>query len=81
MKVTTGIVRKIDHLGRIVVPKEFCRTLQIESGTPLDISLEGKKIVISRHETSCIFCNAREGLTTFCDRQICESCREKIRSL
>ena len=50
MKVTTGIVRKIDHLGRIVVPKEFCRTLQIESGTPLDISLEGKKIVILQTE-------------------------------
>ena len=77
----TGIIRKIDHLGRIVIPKEICRTLQIEPGTPLDISLEGKRIIVSRYEESCVFCDGDEGLTRYCDRLVCAKCREKLSAL
>lgn len=81
MKSTTGIVRKIDHLGRIVIPKEICRTLQIVPGTPLEISLEGRTIQITRHETACIFCDSQEELTVFGGRPVCKCCCEKISAL
>ncbi len=81
MGKTTGIVRKIDHLGRIVIPKEMCRTLNITSGDPLEISLEGKRIVVAKHEVGCIFCDAHDALTDYNGKLICRSCLKHLRTL
>ncbi len=81
MGKTTGIVRKIDHLGRIVVPKEMCRTLHIAQGDPLEISLEGKRIVITKHEVGCIFCDAHDGLTDYSGKLICRNCLKSLKTL
>ncbi len=78
---TTGIIRHIDHLGRIVIPKEMCRTLHIESGDSLEISLEGKKITVAKHETGCVFCDSTDALTPFGGKLVCAKCREAMRSL
>ncbi len=81
MGKTTGIIRRIDHLGRIVIPKEMCRTLHITSGDSLEISLEGKKIVVTKHELGCIFCDSPEGITQYNGKLICKKCLEKLRGL
>lgn len=49
---TTGIVRKIDDMGRLVIPKELCRNLGIRPGDPVEFLADGKNIVISKFEHS-----------------------------
>ncbi len=78
---TTGIIRKIDHLGRIVIPKEMCRTLHISSGDALEFSLEGKKVVITKHETGCVFCDSTDGLTAHNGKFVCAKCRDALANL
>ena len=76
-----GIVRRIDDLGRIVIPKEMCRTLHIQAGDSLEIRLDGKRVVILKKEDSCTFCGGRNGLVTFDDRQVCADCRKALADL
>jgi transcriptional pleiotropic regulator of transition state genes len=70
----TGIVRKVDELGRIVLPIELRRTLDIEERDQLEIFLDGEKIVLKKHESVCLFCGSSQGLTTYRGKQICGSC-------
>ncbi len=81
MGKTTGIVRKIDHLGRIVIPKEMCRILHISSKDPIEITLEGKRIILNKHEVGCIFCDAHDGLTNYGDKLICRRCLAELQNL
>ncbi len=81
MKTTTGIVRVIDHLGRIVIPKEMCRTLQIKAGDPLEINMENGKIHIHKHEVACVFCDSREELKPFEGKLVCAACASKLAHL
>lgn len=53
---STGIVRKVDELGRIVIPKELRRTLNIEERDSLEIYVDGEQIILKKYEPSCIFC-------------------------
>jgi len=78
---TTGIVRCIDQLGRIVIPKEMCRSLKINAGDALEISMEGKKIVMLRHEDSCIFCGGTDRLKAYEGKLICTKCLGTLRDL
>ncbi|CAM4390548.1 AbrB family transcriptional regulator [Bacillus manliponensis] len=50
----TGIVRKIDELGRVVIPKELRNTLGLPEGTPLEIYVDGKNVVLAKHEKVCV---------------------------
>lgn len=77
----TGIVRKVDELGRIVLPIELRRTLDIEERDQLEIYLEGDKIVLKKHEAACLFCGSAQGLTTYRGKQICGSCIRGINRL
>ena len=75
-----GIVRKIDGLGRIVVPKEMRDRLFIEEGDPLDIMVEDDAIVIRKSGSCCIFCGkSGERLIPFRGRSICPSCRSELK--
>ena len=74
----TGIVRRIDELGRIVLPIELRRTLDIEIKDPMEIYLDGDKIVLSKHYDACVFCGERKNLTEFRGRHICGECRKRI---
>lgn len=78
---TTGIVRQLDNLGRIVIPKEMCRTLHIKAGDPLEIRLDGKRVVILKKEDGCTFCGSKNGLVAFGDRYVCAECRAAIAGL
>lgn len=74
----TGIVRKVDELGRIVLPIELRRTLDIEVRDPLEIYLDGDHIVLCKYESACIFCGSARGLSTYMGKQVCRDCASKI---
>lgn len=78
---TTGIVRQLDNLGRIVIPKEMCRTLHIQAGDPLEIRLDGKRVIILKKEDCCTFCGGRNGLVAYEDRLVCANCRAALANL
>lgn len=78
---TTGIVRKIDELGRIVLPIELRRTLNINIKDSMEIYVEGNKIILSKYEPSCIFCGTGDDVVPFEDVNICKSCAKKIAEL
>lgn len=77
----TGIVRKVDELGRIVIPKELCRTHRIESGTPLEIYTDGEDIILRKYLPGCVFCGGLKNLRTFMDKNVCHQCAGKIRAV
>jgi len=76
---STGIVRKVDDLGRIVLPKELRSTLGINERDPMEIYTEGHTIVLKKFELSCVFCNGTENLRAFKDRYICAVCDNDLR--
>jgi transcriptional pleiotropic regulator of transition state genes len=74
----TGIVRKVDELGRIVLPIELRRTLDIEERDPLEIYLDGDKIVLQKYEPACLFCGSNHGLVSYKGKNICSDCVKNI---
>lgn len=76
---STGIVRKVDQLGRIVIPVELRRNLDIDLEDPLEIFVDGDLIVLKKYEPSCIFCGQAKDLKLFENKKICPSCLEKIK--
>ena len=76
----TGIVRRIDDLGRIVLPMELRRTLNIEDRDPVEIFTHEDTIVLRRYQplTNCTFCGETKDLITFHGRPICTSCAKTI---
>lgn len=78
---STGIVRKVDELGRIVLPIELRRTLDIAEKDSLEIYVDGASIVLKKYQPACIFCGEAKGVVAFEGRNICPACRKKIGSL
>jgi len=76
---STGIVRKVDELGRIVLPIELRRTLNIEVHDPLEIFVDGNSVVLQKYENTCIFCGSTEHLRSFREKTVCEACIEALR--
>ncbi len=75
---STGIVRKLDELGRIVLPIELRRTLDIAERDELEIYLEDDKVVLKKYEPSCIFCSSTRGLVTYRGKNVCTACIQKL---
>lgn len=75
---TTGIVRKVDELGRIVLPIELRRTLDIEERDALEIYLDGDKIILSKYEPACIFCGSSDGLVNHMGKNVCAACAKSL---
>ncbi len=71
---STGIVRSIDELGRIVVPKEIRTKLSINPADPIEIYVDGDKIILEKDGESCIFCGSREKITSFKGKSVCSAC-------
>ena len=76
---STGIVRKIDELGRVVLPIELRRTMNLEVRDPVEIYMEGDSIVLRRYEASCLFCGGVRQLTEFRGKQICSDCLRQLK--
>ena len=75
---STGIIRKVDELGRIVLPIEMRRTLEIGERDELEIFVENDRIVLQKYEPSCVFCTSSQGLTPFRGKNVCRDCIEKL---
>ena len=71
---STGIVRKVDELGRIVLPIELRRTFDIAEKDALEIYVDGNTIVLRKYEPSCIFCGNAKDVFIFNGRNICPMC-------
>ncbi len=75
---STGVVRKVDELGRIVLPIEIRKILDIKQKDAIEIFTEGDTIVLRKYEPACIFCNNANDVIYFNGKRVCASC---IRSL
>ncbi|NBI06286.1 AbrB/MazE/SpoVT family DNA-binding domain-containing protein [Senegalia massiliensis] len=76
---STGIVRKVDELGRVVLPIELRRTLDIAERDALEIFVDGEKIILKKYAPACIFCGEAEGVSQFKGKNICEDCKSEIK--
>ena len=78
---STGMTRKVDELGRIVLPAEIRQTLDIKNKDALEIFTHEDTIVLKKYAPGCIFCNEMQDLVDFDGRFICPSCLEKLKQL
>lgn len=78
---STGIVRKVDTLGRVVLPVELRRTLGIETKDNLEIYTEGDTIVLRKYTPNCVFCGSEKDLLDFNGRPVCRACARTITAL
>lgn len=76
---STGIVRKIDELGRIVLPIEIRRTMNLEIKDPLEIYVDNEMIILKKHSSSCVFCGSTDENILYKDKFICKKCLEEIK--
>lgn len=81
MVKSTGITRKVDELGRIVLPMELRQKLHIEEKDPLEIYVDGSSIILKKYSPNCVFCGGSKNLMPFNDKLICSKCKEKISKL
>lgn len=79
MKFGTGIVRKIDELGRIVIPKEMRKVLDIKHNDCIEISMKDSDIVLHKYENRCVFCGEVNPKHKFQEKKICGYCLRKIK--
>ncbi len=77
----TGIVRKVDELGRIVIPKEMRQTMHLESNVPLEIYVEDDRIIFRRYNPTCTFCGSENVTKEFKEKLICDNCIREIAAL
>ncbi len=75
---STGIVRRVDELGRIVIPIELRNKLKIAEKDPIEIYVDGSSIILKKHEESCIFCGSTKNLSEYKDKLICSKCLQNI---
>ena len=71
---STGVVRKIDELGRIVIPIELRRVLNIEEKDPIEIYVEDEAIILKKYSDSCIFCDSSKDIKRYKGKNVCPKC-------
>lgn len=71
---STGIVRKVDELGRIVLPIELRRTLGIEEKDRIEIFVDGESIILRKYQPACIFCDNAKDIINYKGKNICPDC-------
>ncbi len=81
MVKSTGIVRKVDDLGRIVIPIELRRNLGIDKEDSLEIYVEDDHIMLKKYSPTCAFCSNVSGITIFKNKNICQNCLNELQNL
>ena len=76
---STGIVRKIDELGRIVLPIEIRNTMNIRSRDPIEIFVDEDKIILKKYEPACIFCGNADNVEYYKGKLICHDCLSDLK--
>ena len=77
----TGIVRKVDELGRIVLPIELRRTLDIEIKDPIEIFVDDEYILLKKYEPACIFCVNAKNVRRIKEKNVCEDCLKELKNI
>ena len=77
---STGVVRRVDELGRIVLPIEIRKTLDIQQKDALEMFIDEDKIILQKYQPSCIFCNQVEDIVYFNGKRVCSACIEKMKN-
>ena len=77
---STGVVRKVDELGRIVLPKELRTILNINEKDSIEIFTDDDKIILQKYQPACVFCNNIENVVYFNGKRICADCVEKLKN-
>ena len=78
---TTGIIRRMDELGRVVIPIEIRNQFNIAEKDPMEIYVDGSSIILKKFEPNCIFCGNTKNLLEYNNKLICENCSKKIGNL
>lgn len=73
-----GIVRKVDDLGRVVIPIELRRTFGIEEKDGLEIFIDNDLIILRKYEPACIFCGTAYNVTQFKGKTVCKECLSQL---
>ena len=76
---STGMVRMVVHLGRIVLPIEIRKTMDIKEKDPIEIYTDDGKIILMKYHPACVFCNNADNVVYFNGKRICEDCLRKIK--
>ena len=76
--LNSGVVRKIDALGRLVIPVELRKTMQWEIGSPVEFYVEDGTVVLKKYEPGCVFCGEASGITNYKGKNICTSCLKEL---
>lgn len=77
---STGVVRRLDELGRIVIPIELRRTLDLADRDCLEIFTEGEQIILKKYQPACIFCGEAQDVINYKGKNICKCCMEDIKN-
>ena len=77
----TGIIRKVDELGRVVIPIEIRNKFDIAEKDPIEIYVDGSSIVLKKYEPNCVFCGNTKNLSIYKDKLICAKCANQIAEL
>ena len=76
---STGIVREVDKMGRVVIPKEIRKQLQIENGIDsFEIYMDGDKIILKKYQPSCVFCDSLAYSVSYAGYSVCHECIKKL---
>lgn len=78
---STGIVRRVDELGRVVLPIELRNKFGITEKDPMEIYVDGSSIILKKYEPNCVFCGSSKKLVNYEGKMICEKCAQKISKL
>ena len=74
-----GVVRKVDQLGRIVLPKSLRKKFSMNEGDPIEIVVTGEQIILEKYKPRCSFCNSQENVHDFKDKHICVGCLAELK--
>ena len=78
---STGIVRRADKLGRIVIPMEIRKILDIKQEDPIEIFIDSDKIILQKYHPACIFCGNAEDVVYYNGKRVCAECVEKLKEM
>lgn len=76
---TSGIVRQIDSLGRLVLPIEMRQRMGLETGAGVEMFFDNNTVILKKYQETCIFCNSAEDLISFGEKKVCKKCAKKLR--
>lgn len=77
----TGMIRPVDGEGRVVLPIELRRMLDIEMHDPLEFFVDGNSIILGKYETACILCNKADRILQYKGKNFCADCLKALKRL